>query len=44
MRRLKELEIVIKEPLAGKFKTYRLNPHIAQKVIKVNNKSILTPM
>ena len=31
MKRLKELEIIIAEPPAGKFKTYRLNPYIAHK-------------
>ena len=31
MKKLKELEIIIEGPPAGKFKTYRLNPFIAHK-------------
>ena len=31
MKKLKELEIIIEGPPAGKFKTYRLNPYIAHK-------------
>ena len=37
MRKLKELEIVIEGPPAGKFKTYRLNPYIAHKGADRNN-------
>ena len=37
MRKLKELEIVIEGPPAGKFKTYRLNPYIAHKGKNRNN-------
>ena len=31
MKKLKELQIVVEGPPAGKFKTYRLNPYIAHK-------------
>ena len=31
MKVLKELEIIVEGPPAGKFKTYRLNPYIAHK-------------
>ena len=31
MKKLKELQIIIEGPPAGKFKTYRLNPYIAHK-------------
>ena len=31
MKKLKELEIIVEGPPAGKFKTYRLNPYIAHK-------------
>lgn len=31
MKKLKELEIIIEGPPAGKFKTYRINPYIAHK-------------
>lgn len=31
MKKLKELEIIIEGPPAGKFKTYRLNPYLAHK-------------
>ena len=31
IKKLKELEIIIEGPPAGKFKTYRLNPYIAHK-------------
>ena len=37
MKKLKELEIIIEGPPAGKFKTYRLNPYIAHKGTKANN-------
>ena len=37
MRKLKELEIIIEGPPAGKFKTYRLNPYIAHKGTARNN-------
>ena len=35
MKKLKDLEIVVEGPPAGKFKTYRLNPYIAHKGDKV---------
>ena len=31
MKKLKDLEIIIEGPPAGKFKTYRINPYIAHK-------------
>ena len=31
MKKLKELDIIVEGPPAGKFKTYRLNPYIAHK-------------
>lgn len=31
MKRLKEIGIIVEGPPAGKFKTYRLNPHVAHK-------------
>ena len=46
MKKLKELEIIIEGPPAGKFKTYRFNPYIAhkgsepQKTIKDFNASL----
>ena len=37
MKKLKELEIIVEGPPAGKFKTYRLNPYIAHKGKDRNN-------
>ena len=37
MKKLKELEIVIEGPPAGKFKTYRFNPYIAHKGSNVSD-------
>ena len=37
MKKLKELEIIIEGPPAGKFKTYRLNPYIAHKGSNVSD-------
>ena len=37
MKKLKELEIIIEGPPAGKFKTYRLNPYIAHKGTQRDN-------
>ena len=37
MKKLKELEIVVEGPPAGKFKTYRLNPYIAHKGANTEN-------
>ena len=37
MKKLKELEIIIEGPPAGKFKTYRLNPYIAHKGAERDN-------
>lgn len=37
MKKLKELEIIIEGPPAGKFKTYRLNPYIAHKGANVDD-------
>jgi len=34
MKRLKELNIIIEGPMAGRFKTYRLNPYIAHRGTK----------
>ena len=40
MKKLKELEIIIEGPPAGKFKTYRLNPYIAHKGTDVDTTRI----
>lgn len=40
MKKLKELEIIIEGPPAGKFKTYRLNPYIAHKGANVSDSII----
>ena len=37
MKKLKELQIIVEGPPAGKFKTYRLNPYIAHKGTERNN-------
>ena len=37
MKKLKELNIIVEGPPAGKFKTYRLNPYIAHKGSNKNN-------
>ena len=37
MKKLKDLEIIIEGPPAGKFKTYRLNPYIAHKGANTEN-------
>ena len=37
MKKLKDLEIIIEGPPAGKFKTYRINPYIAHKGSDRNN-------
>ena len=37
MKKLKDLEIIVEEPPAGKFKTYRLNPYIAHKGANTEN-------
>ena len=40
MKKLKELEIIIEGPPAGKFKTYRLNPYIAHTGANVSDSII----
>lgn len=40
MKKLKELEIIIEGPPAGKFKTYRLNPYVAHKGTDVDTTRI----